>query len=190
MSTFIASFLILSVALVLVPVSSMKNQTIVKIKFLNDFLANENIPSTVVVKASQWSMSDMVEFSKRVDSSVKFIRTGKVIKKSLGENINTVLFFIDMKSEGSVEFLLNVCMSQCKFREIRSNKYSHYFQTPANYYGSPYRWILYDIDENQINAIGHQDFPIDSFVLLVVSKGSQTFHIQHSNHFFFILMFT
>lgn len=119
MSISVKNF-IFSLALVLVPVLSLKSTTELRIKFMNDFLANENKPSTIVVGSSQWTMPDMVEFSKCINLSVKFLRAGETIKEPLDEYVNTIVFFIDMKSAGSVKFVQNVNQKSL-FKKEHSN---------------------------------------------------------------------
>lgn len=99
---------IIWLSLLLITASSLKDEIELKVRFLNNLLANENVASTVIVKASQWSKTEMVRFSIRIDSTVEFLNANRVINNPLDDRTNTIWFFIDMQSKGSLEFLLNV----------------------------------------------------------------------------------
>lgn len=184
MSRFARIFL-LSMSSLLIPVSPYK--TDIKIKFVNDILANENVPSAIVVKATNWSKNEMVRFSKFIDSSVKVLQADGILNHSLDEYSNKIWFFIDMTSEGSREFVLTVKSSSLLM--INSIHFLNYFQADPQYYGHPYRWILFDISEEQINALKHLHFLPDSNILLVHSKSrSQLFNLQQSKTYKIIFL--
>lgn len=103
---YFATGALLTLSVLLISVSS--HQMEIKIKFLNDVLANENIRSVIVVKASCWPKIEMVILSKFINASVEFSHDAEVINQPLDDSMNKIWFFIDMKCENSVDSLLQV----------------------------------------------------------------------------------
>lgn len=80
----------------------------VKIKFLNDILRNENVPSAIVVKASCWSKIEMFQFSKSMNFLVAFAYDDVVTNQPLDDYSNKIWFFVDMKCMDSVNYVAKV----------------------------------------------------------------------------------
>lgn len=78
-----------------------------KIQFANDFVANENAPVALFVRASCWTRSDMVRFVLASNVSVQFIRNS-IAEHPINELSNKVMFFIDMSCSKSEQFLFQV----------------------------------------------------------------------------------
>lgn len=73
-----------------------------KIKFVNDLIDNENVPSILSVKAC-WPKHEMVQFMKNVKISIHFLQ--EVDYELQFENNNKVWFLIDIKCNGAMDFL-------------------------------------------------------------------------------------
>lgn len=81
----------------------------VKAKLLNDVLANENVPSVIVVKVSCWSKGELVKFSKALGNVlIQYLNDDVVMHQPLDDYTNKVWFFVDMKCEQSLEFISKV----------------------------------------------------------------------------------
>lgn len=78
-----------------------------KIQFANDFVANENTPIALFVRASCWTRFDMVRFALASNVSVQFIRN-LIPEHHTNELANKVIFFIDMSCSESEQFLFQV----------------------------------------------------------------------------------
>lgn len=121
MFRFAAGSLFILSLLLIRSVSS--HQIEIKIKFLNDVLANENIRSVIVVKAPCWPKTEMVTFAKSIGSPVEFSHDFEVLNQPLDDSMNKIWFFIDMKCEKSIDFILQV-RKTCFRIENRQNMIS------------------------------------------------------------------
>lgn len=98
-SFFVTSFLLISISTL---------QIDVKIQFITDILLNENVPSTIVVKASCWPKREMIAFFRALNFSVEFSNDNVVMNQRFDEHSHKVWFFVDMQCEGSLEFVTMV----------------------------------------------------------------------------------
>lgn len=90
-------------------ISTASHRIEVKAKFLNDLLANENVPSAIVAKVSCWSKGDMVKFSKALSNVlIQYLKEDVVMHQPFDDYTNKVWFFVDMKCENSMEFVAMV----------------------------------------------------------------------------------
>lgn len=80
----------------------------VKTKFISDILSNENIPSTIVVKASCWSNQEIIAFSRTIEFFIQFSNDNVVTNEPFDEHSNKIWFFIDMRCGGSLEYVTMV----------------------------------------------------------------------------------
>ncbi|XP_031624941.1 glutamate receptor ionotropic, delta-2-like [Contarinia nasturtii] len=92
-----------------------------------------------------------------MDSLVEFAYDDVVTKQPLDDYSNKIWFIVDMKCERSINF---VAMSDRWF------------------YGNPYRWVFYDINQAQISELEQLPFLTDSNILIVRSETSSTFILQ------------
>lgn len=87
------------------PILGQKIPVETKIKFLTDLLVNENVPSTLVVKAC-WSHRETAAFSKNIGHSTLFQYEKFSVEQIFDSN--TIWFFVDMNCSSSSEFLNTV----------------------------------------------------------------------------------
>lgn len=87
------------------PILGQKFPVQTKIKFVKDFLVNENVPSTLVVKAC-WSHQESATFLKNVGYPTLFQYENFSVEHVLDSN--TIWFFVDMNCSSSLKFLNSV----------------------------------------------------------------------------------
>lgn len=98
-SIFASGFLLIAIS---------AQQIEVKTKFISDVISNENIPSTIVVKASCWSNREIIVFSRAIKNSVQFSNDNVVMNEPFDEHSNKIWFFVDMRCEASLEYITMV----------------------------------------------------------------------------------
>lgn len=87
-------------------ISTSSHRIEVKAKLLNEVLANENVPSTIVAKVSCWSKEEMVKFSMAlINVLIQYLNDDVVKYQPLDDYTNKVWFFVDMKCDKSMEFI-------------------------------------------------------------------------------------
>lgn len=165
-SIFASGFLLIAIS---------AHQIEMKTKFISDVLSNENIPSTIVVKASCWSNHEIIAFSRAIKNFVQFSKDNVVMNEPFDEHSNKIWFFVDIKCEGSLEYVTMVSIQN--FPAVDSVYFEFYstMQTDPLFYGSPYRWIFYNVTEDHMRALENLPFLTDSNVLIAQSKEPNVF---------------
>lgn len=111
-------------------------------KLVEDLIKNENVPSALSV-ISCWSQSDNFRFLRDSKVYTQLSREYKIPHRKDDEFVNKLWFFIDMRCNGSHNFL----------NEIEDAYFAH-----------PYRWILFEPIEPNLTKL---QFLADSNVILI-----------------------
>lgn len=111
-------------------------------KLINDLIENERFP-TILSVISCWKQMENFHFFTSSKVRISLISQLEIAPIRKDDNSNKMCYFIDMRCNGSHEFLNRV---------------------EAAYFGHPYRWILFEPNENRLLNL---TFLTDSNILLI-----------------------
>lgn len=128
-------------------------------KFVQDLIQNEKVPSVLSVIAC-WSQSDNFYFAKSSNIPVQITNHFKIANRTTNDSTNKLWHFIDMRCKGSYDFL---------------------YKIERQYFAHPYRWIMFEVAENQL---ANSTFLTDSNVIFVnVNENLNRFDLKQGNLF-------
>lgn len=111
-------------------------------KLTHDLIANEKIP-TILTVFSCWKQMDNFHFFKSSKVRISLSSQFEIAPLRSDDNTNKLCYFIDMRCDGSHEFLNRI---------------------DATYFAHPYRWILFEPSENRLLSLS---FLTDSNIILI-----------------------
>lgn len=111
-------------------------------KLVNDLIKNENVP-TILSVISCWNQVEKIHFLTSSKVRIALSSQFEISPLRKDDNTNKMCYFIDMRCNGSYEFLNRI---------------------DAAYFGHPYRWMLFEPNENRLL---NQTFLVDSNIILI-----------------------
>lgn len=126
-------------------------------KLVQDLIKNEKVPTVLSIIAC-WTQSDNLYIAKSSGIPIQISSKWRIINRIIDDSTNKLMYFIDMRCNGSYKFLGNL---------------------DKLYFSHPYRWIMFEPIEDRL---ANSTFLTDSNIIYVnFNQDSDQYNLKQGN---------